>query len=908
VGPAPSSTLTGDRARAELPSLERRLVGDLQRCIPPMTCPETASGSGAQWRERALALVDAPPPAVPAPGGSRPRLAYISPLPPARSGIADYSARLVPHLARFYDLTLIAPEGQGAAISLAADFPLRDPTWLDRHAGEFDRMLYHFGNSGVHRRMCELLRRHPGTVVLHDFFLSHLAAGIAQEDADRNALSRALYESHGYTGLFWQRKLGTDETIWRYPFNKGIVDDAVGVIVHSEFARQLATEWYGPGGADDWRVVPMLRDPGVRRSAPGERERARASLGLAEDDFLVCSFGVLGPVKLNEELLEAFLASRLGGDARCHLVFVGEDDGGDYAAHLCRRAGEISGGRVRVTGYVEPERYSSYLAAADLGVQLRGRTRGESPAALLDCLLGGVPTIANAHGAASDVPRDAVFMLPEVCSLDELASALERLRDDSALRAGLSHRAESYVREHHSPERVAQTYHEALEQLARHSARAGCLGLVREIAQRAGPASPSVPELAEVARAIAAKLPPGSPRHLLVDVSAVAQVDHRTGIQRVVRGVLGSLLAEPPAACRVEPVMSPGLGRPYRHASRFTLDLIGEGALKLPEGTAEFSSGDIFLGLDFFERGTAQNGQVLQSMRERGVRLYFVVYDILPVLRPGDFLPGAERSFEAYLRTIASTADGLICISRTVADEAHRWASSARIARATPLQIGYFHLGVEFEPAPAAGPAGRDGDRLSASLHSRPSFLMVGTVEPRKGHAQALDAFELLWDAGHDVKLVIAGKQGWMVEALADRLRRHPQLGKRLFWAHDASDELLLECYGGAAALLAASEGEGFGLPLIEAAKHGLPVIARELPVFREVAGEHAYYFQGLTPRDLAASLEHWLALHREGQAPDSGGIRWLTWGQSARQLLDLLEHQRWYKQVPASGSERSRT
>jgi glycosyltransferase involved in cell wall biosynthesis len=178
---------------------------------------------------------------------------------------------------------------------------------------------------------------------------------------------------------------------------------------------------------------------------------------------------------------------------------------------------------------------------------------------------------------------------------------------------------------------------------------------------------------------------------------------------------------------------------------------------------------------------------------------------------------------------------------------------------------------------------------------------MVGTVEPRKGQRQALDAMELLWKKGVDANLVIVGKQGWMVDELAERLAAHPEKDCRLFWLPGVSDEMLLELYRRASALLAPSEGEGFGLPLIEAAQHGIPIIARDLPVFREVAGEHAEYFSGLGPDDLADALERWLALHREGKAPVSTGMPWLTWQQSAQQLLDAVVGQQWYKQAPAA-------
>jgi glycosyltransferase involved in cell wall biosynthesis len=125
-----------------------------------------------------------------------------------------------------------------------------------------------------------------------------------------------------------------------------------------------------------------------------------------------------------------------------------------------------------------------------------------------------------------------------------------------------------------------------------------------------------------------------------------------------------------------------------------------------------------------------------------------------------------------------------------------------------------------------------------------------------------------------------------MVDMLADKLRQHPELGKHLFWLEGISDEYLEKVYTASSSLIAASEGEGFGLPLIEAAQHKLPIIARDIPVFREVAGEHAFYFRGQKPADLADAVQRWLSLNSEGLAPQSTRMPWLTWSESAQQLI----------------------
>ena len=166
---------------------------------------------------------------------------------------------------------------------------------------------------------------------------------------------------------------------------------------------------------------------------------------------------------------------------------------------------------------------------------------------------------------------------------------------------------------------------------------------------------------------------------------------------------------------------------------------------------------------------------------------------------------------------------------------------------------------------------------------------MVGAIEPRKCHAQALAAFERLWGEGRDLNLVIVGKQDWMVERLIDRLRAHSELNRLLFWLDSVSDEYLDKVYASSTCLIAASEGEGFGLPLVEAAQHELPIIARDIPVFREVAGESAFYFNGVDPKALANTIEEWLALHDNNNHPKSDDMPWLTWMESAATLLQCL-------------------
>ena len=282
-------------------------------------------------------------------------------------------------------------------------------------------------------------------------------------------------------------------------------------------------------------------------------------------------------------------------------------------------------------------------------------------------------------------------------------------------------------------------------------------------------------------------------------------------------------------------------------------------------------------------------------MKRYGVKIIFTVYDIVAMNKGHFSSPAITLAFTDWFTGVMSVTDAIVCDSRAVADEVGVWLEGHSDLRNRSLPIGYFHLGADIEGShPTQGVTG-EGAEVLATCHSRPTLLMVGTVEPRKGHAPALEAVEALWKEGIHLNLVIVGKEGWRTQHLARQLRRHPQRNKQLFWLEKASDALLMQLYAQSTALLAASYAEGFGLPLIEAAHHGLPVIARDIPVFHEVAGDFAFYFPNTDSAALADSLRHWLRLYAEGKTPQSRDMPYLTWAQSTQQLLKVILENDWY-------------
>jgi glycosyltransferase involved in cell wall biosynthesis len=122
------------------------------------------------------------------------------------------------------------------------------------------------------------------------------------------------------------------------------------------------------------------------------------------------------------------------------------------------------------------------------------------------------------------------------------------------------------------------------------------------------------------------------------------------------------------------------------------------------------------------------------------------------------------------------------------------------------------------------------------------------------------------------------------------RLKVHSELGARLFWLEGISDEYLERVYAAGTCLIAASYGEGFGLPLIEAARHGLPLLVRDIPVFREVTAGQAYFFPDSRESGvIAKAVQDWLSLYKLGRHPRSDTMPHQTWKDSARQVLDAV-------------------
>ncbi len=385
----------------------------------------------------------------------------------------------------------------------------------------------------------------------------------------------------------------------------------------------------------------------------------------------------------------------------------------------------------------------------------------------------------------------------------------------------------------------------------------------------------------------------GRTQRLVVEATATVISDGGSGIQRVVKKICSTIPSETDA-----PVV---IGFSDNSSEWFE---VNDRRLSLgPKETKEtgarifFTQRDHILMLDSSWAFHHVHSKSLINARLRGAKVTTCLYDTVPLRASGFTHSRMPPVFSQWLQTALTYSTGFVCISKAVADEFVEILRQLRFPR--PLDIGFWPLGADFGPIYETTP--EETRDTSAT-----NFLMVGTIEPRKGYGVALDAFDLLWEQNVNVKLTIVGKMGWNVENLVRRLKRHPQWGRRLFWRDNATDIELGQEYASADCLIASSFAEGFGLPIVEAGYFGKKIIASDIPVFREVASKSvgSSFFAVGDPRSLADSVR---SFHESGQSASSvtkPDQAWENWHQSATRLKEVVLQDKWYcRYIPENGS-----
>lgn len=369
--------------------------------------------------------------------------------------------------------------------------------------------------------------------------------------------------------------------------------------------------------------------------------------------------------------------------------------------------------------------------------------------------------------------------------------------------------------------------------------------------------------------------------NIYYDVSGISIFDLKTGVQRAVKNILQELHNNLPAGFNLVPVACSSALKGF-----YVVNIqLGE-QLKFTHTNIKISprQGDIFLSVETALNEHINQSDLLDNFRNKGCKIFFVVHDLLPILLPNCFTRNHRNNFIEWLTT-TSEYSNYICVSRTTKLYLESWLrENNKNNKCFNYRVGY-----NFENnLMTKGVTKKEKESITQINKTKYKFLMVGTIEPRKQNLFVLKEFNKLWEKGlKDISLIFVGKIGWMCEDAIDNFKQHPLLGENFFHFPSASDELLQYLYKSSTALIYASLNEGFGLPLIEAAHYGLPIIARDKPIYHEVVGNSAYYFDEEDALDEV--VKEWLLLFKRNLHPKSQNIPAVTWEETAKDIIDII-------------------
>lgn len=294
-------------------------------------------------------------------------------------------------------------------------------------------------------------------------------------------------------------------------------------------------------------------------------------------------------------------------------------------------------------------------------------------------------------------------------------------------------------------------------------------------------------------------------------------------------------------------------------------------------------SDDVLVLLDSSWHTTLWN--TVDQYRQQGTTVVVVIYDLIPLTHPQFCVPTVVASFTAWIKQAIPRADVVIAISNTIAIELQGVMDTLAVGNDRVPALTYFWLGSDLDGESVSTKV-LDLELAQVCRSTIPSYAYVGTIEPRKNHFYALQAFDALWARGIAANFLIIGRIGWHCEDFVRQVKAHPAYGQHLFMFNDVEDNELAHVYDTVRGLIFTSVAEGFGLPIVEGLKRGLPVFASDIPVFREIGQEGVVFVDLDQPDSLADALASHIAqgAHRLG-AP----IEWMTWRQSALQLQERI-------------------
>jgi glycosyltransferase involved in cell wall biosynthesis len=376
----------------------------------------------------------------------------VSPMPPKPNGIADYCHALAESLLPLTPLRIVADDPFART---PGALTVHDPEQAHRYAGPDDIFNYHIGNNPDHGFVLELLLRRRGVVTLHDLNLLYLYETIG---ASQKTIFELMMRSNPGAGAVWalhqKLRLGGDRTRHGlFDLQGEILDHALAIVVHSRFARELIRLKHGEAAAAKVRVIPHFAPDASRY----HREKCRAALGLARDEVIVLTSGFATKAKRFDWIVAA-LDDVLREGRRFRWIHAGQERPGEFPlTETIQRHPALWACSV-VTGYLCESELDLRIGAADILINLRFPSVGESSGTLARAYAAGACCIVSDTAGYAEIPRDCVAHVPAFDVRAHLARTLARLIDAPDLRRTMGARARRFATTELSRGAVAKAY------------------------------------------------------------------------------------------------------------------------------------------------------------------------------------------------------------------------------------------------------------------------------------------------------------------------------------------------------------------------------------------------------------------------------------------------------------------
>lgn len=298
--------------------------------------------------------------------------------------------------------------------------------------------------------------------------------------------------------------------------------------------------------------------------------------------------------------------------------------------------------------------------------------------------------------------------------------------------------------------------------------------------------------------------------------------------------------------------------------------------------------GDIYINLGMtIKYVPVMHLKLFNQLFPKGVvRCVFMIHDLIPIEEPQVVPSLFPIFFRLWISACLQQADLILSVSKTTHGNLMSYINLQGIP--TSARFDCMLLGSDLQKIKNSSNVKTNPLLDNTGRAKSLQFLHVSILEPRKGHQQLIEAFDILWKKHDKIKLILVGGNGWNNKKLLHQITTHEFYGTKLLWLTNISDQDLKSIYQQSSALIHPSESEGFGLSIVEAQNLHKPIICRDIPIFREIAiGDGVTFFNSNSPTELARVIDHWI-MSDEVSKPLKNEVR--DWQKSTQQLVKALK------------------